>query len=46
MSSNSINVWPLNINEKWSNFIQVAPANTGDFPQILNKILSCSNNYQ
>ena len=33
MSSNSINFGLLNINEKCSNFIQVAPANTSDSSQ-------------
>ena len=35
MSSNSIKFGPLNINEKCSNFTQVASANTGDFSQYM-----------
>ena len=33
MSNNSINFGSLNDNEKWSNFIQVAPSNTSDSSQ-------------
>ena len=39
-SNNSINFGMLNVNEKCSNFIQVAPANTGDSLQYIYMLKS------